>query len=177
MTLLVCPHRTDPLVTVQRKQTKRTTEHFEILKDALLQLDKPIIKISDQIGAFNDHLDSEFCLPLVLQSIMLRPYQEKSVKEYFAGCPKLIIEAIMMISQRAYCLNLASGYSRARISLNGDSRAYPLYFGFMDYVSNLPKLGFDICLTQTQLVQGKPDLRQSFITLDFEHRRFLLGGL
>ena len=69
---------------------------------------------------------------------MLNSCQEKSGRKYSDGCPRSSIEAIMMISQKTCYLGPASGCSRARILLNGDSRACPLYSGSMGFVSGIP---------------------------------------
>ncbi len=42
---------------------------------------------------------------------------------------------MMTYQTRKYYLGPANGYLRIRILLNGNSRAHPLYSGFMEYVS------------------------------------------
>ena len=100
------------------------------------------MQMSSQIVAIQDNFDSEFYPTLISESVTLNPCQERSVLKYSAGCLKSSIEAIMKISRKTCYLNPASGYLRAWILLNGDSRACLPYSGSTGYVSDHPETRF-----------------------------------
>lgn len=124
-------------IKVQQATREDATTRDRMLRNTLIGLNKPIVQMSDQILIIQDRFNSSFSFASILQPVILNSCQEKSEKKSFAGCPKSNTEVIMMTSRKVYCPSPASGYLRASISLSGDSRACPLYSGFMAYVRDI----------------------------------------